>query len=339
MFSLVKNKVQPRNCTSLKSTYTNILKISVLILLLSMTITVIITNNSFHFQDYYTTFKKQGVLLITSFYSTNLKLTSSIQYIAKDRSKDPIYAKYLNDLDNYSKTGEDNYVQSESRFAVLDGVGGYIQHGYDSSIISSRLAIYIKEYQGPTNDIKKCLAEAYQSVLNDPVVEAGATTVTLSQIDTTTGEMDVLNLGDSWLGVLRNGAFVNETLKQEYYFNAPFQLAKIPNNGKESNSISNKPEDADFYEFKLEKGDLVILSTDGMIDNWGRTKIASWWSENKPSSSNLDDLNKKFVESVHKDSKDNTFYSEFVREYNELTNGRYTGGKEDDITVLVVKVE
>lgn len=339
MFSLVKGKVQSNSSTSVKSTYTNIVKISVLILFISTTIAVIFTNNSFHFRDYYNTFQKQGVLLIASFYSTNLKLTSSIQYIAKDRSKDPIYAKYLNDLENYSKTGEDNYVQGENRFAVLDGVGGYIQHGYDSSIISSRLAKYIKEYEGPKSDIKKCLAEAYKSVLNDPVVEAGATTVTLSEIDTATGEMDVLNLGDSWLGVLRNGEFVNETLKQEYYFNAPFQLAKIPNKGKESNSISNKPEDADFYEFKLEKGDLVILSTDGMIDNWARTKIASWWSESKPNSSNLDDLNKIFVESVYKDSKDNAFYSEFVREYNQLTNGRYTGGKEDDITVLVIKVD
>ncbi|XBW35149.1 hypothetical protein QEN19_000712 [Hanseniaspora menglaensis] len=300
---------------------------------------MMITNNYTLIRKFWNTFNTQGLSVTSIFYSTDLKLTSSIQYIAKDRSKDPIYAKYLKDLTSYSKTGEDNYVESETRFAVLDGVGGYIQHGYDSSIISSRLAKYIKDYDSPSSDLKECLNTAYQQVLNDPIVEAGATTVTLSQINKVTGEMDVLNLGDSWLGVLRKGEFVEETLKQEYFFNAPYQLAKIPDNGKESNSISNKPDDADAYKFMLEKGDLVILSTDGMIDNWSRQKIANWWSENLNDTIALDVLNKKFVELVNIDSKDDSFYSEFVKEYNILTNKRYIGGKEDDITVLVVKVE
>lgn len=338
MFSVISKKMAPQGGKSTKSTYTTILKISILILFLSMIITVMITNNFFQFEQYYNIFKQKGLLIVASYYSTNLKLTSSIQYIPKDRSKDPIYAKYLKDLNNYSKTGEDNYVEGDTRFAVLDGVGGYIQHGYDSSIISSRLAKYIKEYNNSSNDIKDCLATAYQKVLEDPEVEAGATTVTLSQIDPSTGEMDVLNLGDSWLGILRDGEFVNETLKQEYFFNAPYQLAKIPNTGKESRSISNKPEDADAYKFNLQKGDLVILSTDGMVDNWGRSKIADWWSKYLTDDCDLDKLNKEFVRLVNKDSKDQTFYSEFVKEYNLLKNSRYTGGKEDDITVLVVKV-
>lgn len=335
MFFLAKNKLQPNGAKRMYTIY----KLSILLIILSILISVLITNNSLYFEKKISTLKAEGFLILSSFYSTNLKLTSSIQYIAKDRSKDPIYAKYLKDLTNYSKTGEDNYVKTDTRFAVLDGVGGYIQHGYDSSIISSRLAKYIKEYKGTGNDIKDCLSVAYQKVLEDPDVEAGATTVALSQIDTKTGEMDVLNLGDSWLGVLREGKFVNETLKQEYYFNAPYQLAKIPNTGKERNSISNKPEDADFYKFVVQKGDLVILSTDGMIDNWGKSKIADWWAENLAADSDLDELNRRFVELVNIDSKDQTFYSEFVREYNQLTNRRYTGGKEDDITVLVVKVD
>lgn len=284
-------------------------------------------------------------LFISSFplaklaYSSGFKLTSSIQYTPKDRTKDAIYKKYIKDLSNYSETGEDNYFMGDTRFAVFDGVGGYIHQGYDCSVISSKFSKYIGEY----NDGKHCslydtLKYAYQKVLEDPEVKAGATTATVCQIDTQKGMLNVLNLGDSWLGVLRGDKIVFETLKQEYYFNAPYQLAKIPGNNNKG-SISNTPEDAVEYDYQLEKGDLVILSTDGMVDNWENTKIEQWWSKKLATNEDLQVLNKQFVDEVTADSKDHRFMSSFVKEYNKLSGTSYVGGKEDDITVLVVKVE
>ncbi|CAI8492157.1 unnamed protein product [Hanseniaspora opuntiae] len=271
-------------------------------------------------------------------YSSNFKLTSSIQYTPKDRTKDAIYRKYIKDLSNYSKTGEDNYFKGKARFAVFDGVGGYIHQGYDCSIISSKFAKYLGEFNnGESCRLNDALTYAYKQVLSDPEVKAGATTATVCQINEQTGLMDVINLGDSWLGVLRGDKIVFETLKQEYYFNAPYQLAKVPGNNR--GSISNTPNDAVESEFQLNKGDLVILSTDGMVDNWGNRKIEEWWSAKLATSEDLDSLNKKFVDEVTACSKDQKFMSSFVREYNMLTNSSYVGGKEDDITVLVVKVE
>ncbi|KAL6930868.1 hypothetical protein ACO0R3_003991 [Hanseniaspora guilliermondii] len=271
-------------------------------------------------------------------YSSNFKLTSSIQYTPKDRTKDAIYKKYIKDLSNYSKTGEDNYFKGDTRFAVFDGVGGYIHQGYDCSIISSKFSKYLGEYNnGESCHLYDALTYAYKQVLNDSDVKAGATTATVCQINEQTGHMDVINLGDSWLGVLRGDKIVFETLKQEYYFNAPYQLAKVP--GSNKGSISNTPDDAVEYDFQLNKGDLVILSTDGMVDNWGNQKIEGWWSDKLSTNEDLDSLNRKFVDEVVACSKDHRFMSSFVREYNMLNNSSYVGGKEDDITVLVVKVE
>lgn len=272
--------------------------------------------------------------------STDFKLTSSIQYIPKDRSRDRIYKKYIKDLANYSKTGEDNYFKGTTRFAVFDGVGGYIHQGYDCSIISSKFAKYVGEYNdGKHSNLLDVLKSAYEKVQQDPEIEAGATTATICQIDTETGLLETLNLGDSWLGVLRGDKIVFETVKQEYFFNAPYQLAKIPNNDNKKKSISNSPEDSAAADFDLKKGDLVILSTDGMVDNWENKKIEEWWSKKLATNEDLDVLNKEFVQEVNKCSRNPDFMSSFVREYNKLSNTTYIGGKEDDITVLVVKVE
>jgi len=76
-----------------------------------------------------------------------------------------------------------------------------------------------------------------------------------------------------------------------------------------------------------------------MVDNWENTKIEQWWSKKLATNEDLKVLNKQFVDEVTADSKDHRFMSSFVKEYNKLSGTSYVGGKEDDITVLVVKVE
>ena len=325
----------------------NIFAISMMLLIISVLISAY-TNKYTEYTIPTISFDKDTLnrLFIASFplaklsISTDFKLSSSIQYVPKDRSKDRIYRKYIKNLANYSKTGEDNYFKGATRFAVFDGVGGYIHQGYDCSIISSKFAKYVGEYNdGKHSNLLDVMKSAYKKVQEDPEIEAGATTATICQIDTATGILETLNLGDSWLGVLRGDKIVFETVKQEYFFNAPYQLAKIPNNENKKKSISNSPEDAVAADFDLRKGDLVILSTDGMVDNWENKKIEEWWSKKLATNEDLDVLNKQFVQEVTKCSKDPNFMSSFVKEYNHLNNSSYIGGKEDDITVLVVKVE
>ena len=52
----------------------------------------------------------------------------------------------------------------------------------------------------------------------------------------------------------------------------------------------------------------------------------------------LDVVAKTFVKEVAKVSKDTNFPSAFAQELSRLTGQKYLGGKEDDITVVIVRV-
>lgn len=60
---------------------------------------------------------------------------------------------------------------------------------------------------------------------------------------------------------------VYQTKEQQYYFNAPYQLAVIPKHLQSPGSLANTPSDADVAEMQLEKGDLILVATDGVFDN------------------------------------------------------------------------
>ncbi|VDM79538.1 unnamed protein product [Strongylus vulgaris] len=96
------------------------------------------------------------------------------------------------------------------------------------------------------------------------------------------------NLGDSGFMVVRDGRVLTKSEEQVHYFNAPFQLT-LPPEGRylvsrmlylliiyESSFdicsgyrgfIGDTPDLADKSEIRVQKGDIVLLATDGLWDN------------------------------------------------------------------------
>ena len=95
--------------------------------------------------------------------------------------------------------------------------------------------------------------------------------------------MNVANLGDSGFLVLRYDAIlqkcyiVEESKEQQHNFNTPYQLANIPFDKLKRIPIdqfwNDKPTQSDTYNLTVKAGDIVILATDGLLDNLFTSEI------------------------------------------------------------------
>ncbi|CCE64351.1 hypothetical protein TPHA_0H01450 [Tetrapisispora phaffii CBS 4417] len=285
---------------------------------------------------------------------TGLSYKLAVAYQPKDRD-DPIYKNLKSSLD--SPTGEDNYfvrknANNDVYVGVADGVGGWASYGYDSSAISRELCKAMSDYSTIKNqknslpfyeiNPKTLIDISYNKIKDEKIVNVGGTTAIVGHFPPS-GKLQLANLGDSWCGVFRDYKLVFKTNFQTVGFNAPYQLAIIPKellSGKENSYIQNKPSDADEYTFQLEKDDIILLATDGVTDNIATGDMENFFRDNEASTEEeLQTITKKFVKEVVAISIDPDFPSVFAQEISKLTGKDYRGGKEDDITVVVVKAE
>ncbi|QLL33367.1 hypothetical protein HG536_0E02780 [Torulaspora globosa] len=285
---------------------------------------------------------------------TNFSYKMAVAYQPKDR-EDGVYRRLKTAVE--SPTGEDNYFMAvnapgDAYAGVADGVGGWAEHGYDSSAISRELCLAMNEFSsvaGSQKDggvsPKQLIEMGYRRIRDEQTVKVGGTTAIAAHFKPN-GSMEVANLGDSWCGVFRNAKLVFKTEFQTVGFNAPYQLAIIPEEmlkearRKGGSFIQNSPSDADEYNFQLAKGDVVVLATDGVTDNISYEDIQLFLRDNEQKiSSDLLAVSQDFVSKVAKLSKDPNYPSVFAQEISKLTGKDYRGGKEDDITVVMVRVE
>ncbi|CCH42149.1 putative secreted protein [Wickerhamomyces ciferrii] len=285
------------------------------------------------------------------------KYNVSVAFQPKERDEN----KFLNEMFKNKKldspTGEDNYFIAaksahEIAVGVADGVGGWAELGYDSSAISRELCkaiengyLYGKDAIFSTNP-QYLLNEAFETIQKNGVVKVGGTTACLG-VFKSDGILNVANLGDSYCGVFRENKLILATKIQTHGFNTPYQLAIIPQeiwdkhtkkeNGKKGRFIMDKPMDSDTYEFKLQKNDIIMFATDGVIDNINIQDIEIFLKDNEDLK--INEISQKFVDKVYELSIDEEFSSVFSQELSKLTKQFYTGGKEDDITVVFVQVD
>jgi protein phosphatase PTC7 len=138
----------------------------------------------------------------------------------------------------------------------------------DASIFSTALCYYAFQHALKSADPLDILEQAFQSVQRDRDVVAGSSTATVVALNADTGQLSAANLGDSTFLVVRQGRVVYTQPSQQYYFNCPKQLAKMPKRWREPGSIEDSPSDADLvHDMQLQDGDLVLVATDGIIDN------------------------------------------------------------------------
>jgi serine/threonine protein phosphatase PrpC len=108
------------------------------------------------------------------------------------------------------------------------------------------------------------------------VSEYGSSTACVASLNGRS--LKVANLGDSALIVVRyfhdqnKAKVLMQTEEQQHNFNAPYQLANIPDSVKRSQDSSrqfwkDKASDCVIYQTSVREGDIIISGTDGLFDN------------------------------------------------------------------------
>lgn len=172
--------------------------------------------------------------------------------------------------------GEDSFFVAEHHKAmgVADGVGGWRELGVDPSNFSNALMSHAKRYTDahPSEqelDPQKIMAAAHQRVLAEGLVKAGSSTAcvaTLRHAADGSHELDVANLGDSGLIVVRDRKQIFRARENTHGFNTPYQLAVLPSY-LVGRSISDKASDAVRHRVAVREGDVIVMGTDGLFDN------------------------------------------------------------------------
>jgi serine/threonine protein phosphatase PrpC len=147
-------------------------------------------------------------------------------------------------------------------------------------------------------------------------------------------ELRIANLGDSGVLVIRQGDFVFRTEAQQRSFNVPYQLG-LPER--------DSPDEAQQFTVKLERGDIVILATDGMFDNLFDEDIADEVAKCiRADARGMADpvrISRALASRAREVSEDSR-YATSPFQSRAVAEGFYYqgGGKLDDITVIVAVV-
>eukprot|EP00286_Rhodomonas_abbreviata_P025743 CAMPEP_0181306896 /NCGR_PEP_ID=MMETSP1101-20121128/10561_1 /TAXON_ID=46948 /ORGANISM="Rhodomonas abbreviata, Strain Caron Lab Isolate" /LENGTH=419 /DNA_ID=CAMNT_0023413017 /DNA_START=36 /DNA_END=1295 /DNA_ORIENTATION=+ len=268
--------------------------------------------------------------------------------------------------DKKDKGGEDAFVIRHCNgaflMAVLDGVGGWAKVGVDPAAYARTLAMRIGSEFCAWAEVsftprgQRIEGVAEKTHLDKPLFSIlrrafdyvqttnlpGSCTVCVSML-LPSGEFHVLNLGDSGLRIIRNGKVVLATEEQQHSFNFPKQLGmKSP----------DMPEDGDYVVVKnLKAGDLMVSASDGTWDNlWEGELVAlsAQSTEAEPVASDRDNRKKmmegvgqlasKIAQASHARGLDKLSDSPFAKHARAAGIASCTGGKLDDVTVLVARV-
>jgi len=268
--------------------------------------------------------------------------------------------------------GEDAYfysTQNGGACGVSDGVGGWQESGINPAEYSQGLMneakLYFEHVDVPEEKTDQDVIDdsGASYVQTEPLTTLGALTAAhtktrkpgsatacILKLNETSGELEASNLGDSGFLVIRNGAVVFQTPVQEHFFDCPYQLGAAPEYVPET----DYPSDAVQTRQQAQDGDLIVMATDGLWDNVDVVDIVKIASKGD----DLDCIAKELGNLAFENSQDSDFESPYAIEARKagmelsfwdklsaakftqggLQLGQVTGGKMDDITVLVASV-
>ncbi|BGP36502.1 hypothetical protein JCM10449v2_000403 [Rhodotorula kratochvilovae] len=169
--------------------------------------------------------------------------------------------------------GEDSYFLRSDSLGVADGVGGWSGHAGANSArwarkfmhhCSSELARYenvdddmfLQYYEVDPVDV---MQRAYEKTLSECKEEGtiGSSTALLAVLRN--DELRLANLGDCSCCVIRGDEYIFRTEEQQHRFNYPFQAG--------TNAKDVPVRDAQKFAVKVQRDDIVILASDGLVDN------------------------------------------------------------------------
>lgn len=161
--------------------------------------------------------------------------------------------------DNPSKPLEEdaNFIDMCAQvIGVTDGVGSWSRKGIDSGE-------YARQLLENVADIVYGCPPKFNTKLTDILIQAfkktsakGSSTVCLLTL--AGNKLHTANLGDSRFLVIRGGRILYKSKIMQHRFNRPYQIRSSSGDG---------PLVAEEVEIEVERGDVVIVGTDGLFDN------------------------------------------------------------------------
>ncbi|RKP25043.1 phosphatase 2C-like domain-containing protein [Syncephalis pseudoplumigaleata] len=137
-------------------------------------------------------------------------------------------------------------------------------------------------------DARELLEGAYEKMLQRSPIITGSSTVCLLTLCQETGILDSATLGDSGYAVFRDSRLHHRSAVQQHRFNYPYQLSvrmkeQPALSGEEQYTASPPastiehgpilPRDAAADSHQLQDGDLVLLASDGLMDNMHEDEV------------------------------------------------------------------
>ncbi|KAK6271707.1 hypothetical protein POUND7_008790 [Theobroma cacao] len=232
--------------------------------------------------------------------------------------------------------GEDAFFVSNFNggvIAVADGVSGWAEQNVDPSLFSKELMANASSLVGDEEvnfDPQILIKKAHAATSSK-----GSATAIVAMLERN-GMMKVANVGDCGLRVIRKGQIIFSTSPQEHYFDCPYQLS--------SELVGQTYLDAVVSSVELVEGDTIIMGSDGLFDNLFDREIVSTLSIH----SDVVNAAKALANLASNHSMDSSFDSPYSLEarskgfdvpfWKKILGMKLTGGKLDDITVIVGQV-
>ena len=140
-------------------------------------------------------------------------------------------------------------------------------------------------------------------------------------------ELRLANLGDCCCSIIRDKDYIFRSQEQQHSFNYPYQMG--------TNSQDTPRKDGQRFNIKVRKDDIVILSSDGLVDNLFDEDILEEVLTHSYSPQALSQALCSRAKAVSEDQRAVT--SPFQQRANE-EGIHFVGGKHDDISVLVAVI-
>lgn len=225
-----------------------------------------------------------------------------------------------------AKGGEDAYFLSDDMksFGIADGVGGWGDIGVDPALYSKSLmeGSKLSAESTPNNrDPVDIMTEGYQYA----TYVQGSSTCCIAVLDGI--HLNAANLGDSGFMVMRGLEVVFKTKEQQHSFNFPYQIGT---------GSADKPHHAQRLSIEVQPGDLIITGTDGLWDNLFTEDILEVVAN--AASSDPATIAQQIAHQAHIVANDKDILSPFSKSARSNGYPLATGGKLDDITVIVGRV-
>ncbi|KAK4378610.1 hypothetical protein RND71_000472 [Anisodus tanguticus] len=224
--------------------------------------------------------------------------------------------------------GHEAYFVARGKWlGVADGVGSWSLEGSD-------LGVYAQELMENSEFI---VSQCDEDLINDPkqvlklsvsaTDSPGSSTVLIAHFDGKA--LHVANIGDSGFIVIRNGSVYRKSSPMIHEFNFPIQIEK----GDDPSQLLEE------YKIELDEGDIIVTATDALFDNLYDQEIVSIVSRSLEADKSPQEIAEILATRVQEVGSSASGRSPFADAAQAAGYVGYTGGKRDDVVVIVSVVQ